>query len=86
MNYKWAEDDRFLDDLDLLVQASEDDWHIIAFIRWDIRAKRYRCRFLGMADDEFPDGKTFKTARAAKNFCEHHLPVMWIRHNAQEST
>ena len=79
MNYKWDYDDRYPDDLDLRVQVTEDDWHLIAFIR---RNAHYVCRFMDMNDNEFPDGKTFKTKRGAKNFCERHLPAMWIRHCA----
>jgi hypothetical protein len=40
--------------------------------------------FMDMGDGEYPDGTMFKTKRGAKNFCERHLPVMWIRHCAKQ--
>lgn len=85
MNYKWDTDDRFPDDLDLRVHFTEDEWHIIAFVRYrnaDLSNAHYRCSFMDMGDNEFPDGKTFKTKRGAMRFCERHLPAMWIRHCA----
>ena len=84
MNYRWNIDDRFPDDVDLQVLHESGDWHIIAFVRWKAGDKLYKCMFMGMEDGEYPDGKTFKTKRGAKNFCERHLPVMWIRHCAQQ--
>jgi hypothetical protein len=85
MNYRWEPDSRFVDDLDLMVQVTEDDWHMIAFIRWHPEYKHYKCMFLDMEDNEFPDGQTFKTKRGAMRFCERHLPVMWIKHNTREA-
>lgn len=83
MNFRWALDERYPDDADLEVLHADGDWHIIAFIRYNHRDAHYTCRFMNMPDSEFPDGKTFKTKRGAKNFCERHLPVMWIRHNTK---
>lgn len=83
MNYRWDTDNRFPDDLDLLVLHESGDWHIIAFVRYDQNAKHYKCAFVGMDDNKFPDGETFKTKRGAMRFCERHLPVMWIRHNTK---
>lgn len=85
MNYRWDYDERFPDDIDLEVLHADGDWRIIAFVRWDNTDKNYKCLFMGMEDNEFPDGKVYKTKRAAKKFCEHHLPVMWIRHNTKEA-
>jgi hypothetical protein len=85
MNYKWDYDARYPDDLDLRVHVAEDDWHLIAFIRYrnyGLSNAHYVCRFTGMDDYKFPDGKEFKTKQGAKNFCERHLPAMWIRHCA----
>lgn len=83
MNYRWDTDARYPDDIDLRVHFAEDDWHLIAFVRYARHAKHYRCAFMGMDDNEFPDGKTFKTKRGAMRFCERHMPVMWIRHNTK---
>lgn len=83
MNYRWTFDERYGDDLDLEVLHADGDWHIIAFTRYDQLAKHYRCMFMDMGDNEFPDGEVYKTKRGAMNFCERHLPAMWIRHNAK---
>jgi hypothetical protein len=84
MNYRWNIDDRFPDDVDLRVPHESGGWRIIAFIRWKAEDKRYKCMFMDMGDGEYPDGTMFKTKRGAKNFCERHLPVMWIRHCAKQ--
>lgn len=80
MNYKWEPDFLFPNDHDLKVLHADGGWHIIAFIRWKPEDKHYKCMFMGMGDGEYPDGEMFKTKRGAKNFCQRHLPVMWIRH------
>ena len=85
MKHRWEPDERFPDDLDLEVQHESGDWLMIGFIRWYANDKHYKCMFLNMDDDEFPDGQTFKTKRGAMNFCVRHLPVMWIRHNTKEA-
>jgi len=82
MKHRWETDARFPDDFDLEVQVTEDDWHMIAFIRWIKTDKHYKCVFINMEGGKFPDGEIFKTKRGAMNFCVRHLPVMWIRHNA----
>lgn len=82
MKHRWEPDKRFPEDLDLMVQRETGYWHMLGFIRWDNAAKHYKCMFLDMPDDEYPDGETFKTKRGAMNFCVRQLPVMWIRHNA----
>lgn len=83
MNHRWETDARFPDDFDLEVQVTEDDWHMIAFIRWIETDKHYKCVFMDMEDGKFPDGETFKTKRGAMNFCVRQLPVMWIMHNTK---
>lgn len=83
MKHRWEPDDRFPDDIDLEVQHESGDWHMIAFIRWNSEHKHYKCNFLDMEDNEYPDGQTFKTKRGAMRFCVKHLPVMWIRHNTK---
>lgn len=85
MKHRWELDERFPDDFDLEVLHESGDWHMIGFIRWHHTEKHYKCNFLDMRDDEFPDGETFKTQRGAMNFCVRHLPVMWIRHNTKEA-
>ena len=82
MKHRWELDRRYPDDVDLEVQREGGDWHIIAFIRWIKTDKHYKCLFMDMEDGKFPDGEIFKTKRGAKNFCERHMPVIWIRHNA----
>lgn len=84
MKHRWEPDSRFPEDLDLMVEVNEDDWYMIGFIRWYERDKHYKCNFISMEDNEYPDGQTFKTKRGAMRFCERHLPVMWIRHNTKE--
>lgn len=83
MKHRWEPDDRFPEDLDLMVQVTEDDWHMLGFIRWYERDKHYKCMFTDMEDNEYPDGQTFKTKRGAMRFCVKHLPVMWIRRNTK---
>ncbi len=83
MKHRWQPDPRFPDDLDLEVLLENGDWHVLAFIRRRPEFQHYRCNFMGLEDNEFPDGETFKTKRGAMRFCERHLPVMWIRHNSK---
>lgn len=83
MKHRWELDRRYPDDTDLEVLHADGDWRIIAFIRWNRLAEHYVCGFMGFNDNEYPDGKTFKTERGAKNFCERHMPVIWIRHNTK---
>jgi hypothetical protein len=85
MKHRWEPDSRFPEDLDLEVLHESGEWHMIGFIRWYERDKHYKCNFLDMNDDEFPDGQTFKTKRGAMNFCVRQLPAMWIRHNTKEA-
>jgi hypothetical protein len=82
MKHQWTSDPTFPDDFDLSVQDAEGHWVIIAFIRWRHLEQHYQCMFMGMEDGKYPDGETFTTKRGAQQFCTKHLPVMWIRHNA----
>lgn len=82
MKHQWTSDRNFPDDFDLNVLGEGDHWVIIAFIRWRHLEQHYTCRFMCMTDGEYPDGKTFTTKLGAQRFCVKHLPVMWIRHNA----
>lgn len=83
MNFRWEHDNRYPDDLDLEVLHADGGWRLIAFIRYNQYSQLYMCHFMGIEDNEFPDGEKFKTKRGAMRFCERHLPVMWIRHNAK---
>lgn len=51
-------------------------WVVLAFVR--SLDGLHVCRFAPMSDDEFPDGKTYKTRRSAKRWCEKHAPAMWM--------
>lgn len=88
MNYRWLPD-YFKRSFDTNLEVHDDrygTWPVIAFITWMPGDKLFVCRFMDMRNDEFPDGKTYKTERGAKAFCEKHLPVMWIHHCATENT
>jgi hypothetical protein len=92
MNMEWVEDTYNNLDIDLMVHAPgltnnnrnnhlRLDWITLAFIRPS--GGLLICRFWPMKDGEFPDGKAYKTMRAAKRFCEKHAPAMWVLFQSQ---
>lgn len=84
MNMEWVKGTHNNLDIDLMVHAPGRksnstlrlDWITLAFIRPS--GGLLICRFCPMKDGEFPDGKTYKTMRSAKRFCEKHAPAMWM--------
>jgi hypothetical protein len=56
----------------------------VAFIRQTTH-NNYICRFMTFDDDAFPDGKTYRTMRSAKKWCERHAPIVLMRIGARVS-
>ena len=59
----------------------------VAFIRFDPATQKeggkgFVCRFMTFEDDAFPDGKQYRTLRAAKKWCERHAPIVLMRQSA----
>lgn len=54
----------------------------MAFVRR--RGDWWTVRFMGLADDKYPDGMRFERdrLRAAKNYAVRHAHVLWIGRNA----
>jgi hypothetical protein len=69
-------------------RALNDEWDLsvgdtlVAFIRYRPAVNEYICRFMTFDDDAFPDGKTYRTMRSAKKWCERYAPVVLMRESA----
>jgi len=73
-------------------RLSDDDWDLsvddgtVAFVRYRPTLNNYICRFMTFTDDEFPDGKTYRTLRSAKKWCERYAPIVLMRESAGVSS
>ena len=83
MNFKWVYDP-------VASSAVRTEWNlvtddenetIIAFVTHLKSTNEYICRFMRMMDDEYPDGKRYKTRKSAMAWCRKHAPVMYIAHH-----
>lgn len=81
MNYEWTPDSQFPGDLDLFVTHPGRPEYYVAFVR-KMSAGLFVCRFMDLTDGEGPDGKTYKTQRSAKRWCEKHAPALWIAYQS----
>ena len=77
-------------------RTANDEWDLriedvtVAFIRRIKHTEHtthseYICRFMTFGDDDFPDGKTYRTMRSAKKWCERHAPIVLMRIGARVS-
>jgi len=82
MIFQWELDHRFETDHDLVAYDNETaarvDGQIFAFIRKRKEDGRYVCRFMGVPDNQYPDGQTYKNLKDARAFCKRMAPVLWI--------
>ena len=87
MNFKWRLDLRNSCDTstDWDLEVDDADETHIAFVRHHKHTGLYTCRFMPLEDNEFPDGKQYKTLKAAKAWCLKHAPVMYIAHKAGDN-
>lgn len=61
------------------LETVEENPEIIAFVRrYKHDGEVYICRFMAMEDNDYPDGKRYKTLKSAKAWCRKHAPVMYL--------
>lgn len=80
MNFTWEPEHNLYheDTRDWNLETVEEHPQIIAFVRLYELDNTYVCRFMAMPDNEFPDGKRYKTLKSAKAWCRKHAPAMYL--------
>jgi hypothetical protein len=80
MDFKWEQEPNLYAQhtRDWNLETVEKNPEIIAFVRLYEHDGMYVCRFMAMEDNDYPDGKRYKTLKSAKAWCRKHAPVMYL--------